>query len=116
MTDAPKLIAVPRVNRVKFWLGCAATWTCLTVVSSAAWQSTALGWCTAVVATLALIYLSIGRLHDLGRRGYWLLVVVVPVVGALWLVWTLSFCRGEPLSNRWGPGSLKAHDFLKVTT
>ncbi|HSF97584.1 MAG TPA: DUF805 domain-containing protein, partial [Ornithinibacter sp.] len=44
------------------------------------------GWVTTLVAlALMLPHLAVGarRLHDIGRSGWWLLIVLVPVVGVV---------------------------------
>lgn len=41
------------------------------------------------------------RLHDLGRTGWWLLIGLVPVIGALVLLY-FYVQKGDPGSNRYG--------------
>jgi uncharacterized membrane protein YhaH (DUF805 family) len=61
------------------------------------------------LAELALLLptlaVSVRRLHDLDRIGWWLLIVLIPLIGAIWLlVW---FCtRGTVGPNRFGPDPL----------
>jgi uncharacterized membrane protein YhaH (DUF805 family) len=61
------------------------------------------------LAELALLLptlaVSVRRLHDLDRSGWWLLIVLIPIIGAIWLlVW---FCtRGTVGPNRFGPDPL----------
>lgn len=57
------------------------------------------------VALIHLIpNLSVGvrRLHDVGKSGWWYLIVIIPLIGAIvLLVW---FCtEGEAGPNKWGP-------------
>jgi len=48
---------------------------------------------------------SVRRLHDIDRSGWWLLLFLVPLIGAiLWLVWYLE--RGTQGFNRFGPDPL----------
>ncbi|MDB5148231.1 MAG: FAD-binding protein, partial [Mucilaginibacter sp.] len=56
---------------------------------------------------------SIKRLHDQDYSGYWLLAVLVPVFGPLWLIGRLGFKKGNYATNIYGsvPGS--APDYLK---
>lgn len=50
---------------------------------------------------LPFLSLSVRRLHDIGRRGNWLLLVLVPVFGILILMlWFLS--DGQARRNRYG--------------
>lgn len=45
---------------------------------------------------------AVRRLHDTGRSGWWLLLFLIPLVGAIiLLVWFAT--RGEPRSNAYGP-------------
>jgi hypothetical protein len=49
---------------------------------------------------------SVRRLHDLDRRGWWLLIALIPLIGGIVLI--VVFCqRGEPGDNRFGPDRLK---------
>lgn len=50
---------------------------------------------------------AVRRLHDLDRSGWWLLLGLVPLVGAIVLI--VWFCtRGTPGPNRFGPHPLAA--------
>ena len=41
------------------------------------------------------------RLHDIGKSGWMMLLVLIPIVGAIWLL--VLFCKdGEPGANQWG--------------
>jgi uncharacterized membrane protein YhaH (DUF805 family) len=42
------------------------------------------------------------RLHDIGRSGWWLLLMFVPVVGAL-VLFVFSVLNGESNENEYGP-------------
>ncbi len=59
-----------------------------------------------VVISLALICptlaLSVRRLHDVGKSGWWLLIGLIPIVGGLYLLHLFSR-RGLPGSNPYGP-------------
>jgi uncharacterized membrane protein YhaH (DUF805 family) len=43
------------------------------------------------------------RLHDRGKSAWWLMMILVPIVGPLWLFVQLGFLAGDPGSNRFGP-------------
>ncbi|MCZ2497319.1 DUF805 domain-containing protein [Xylophilus sp. Kf1] len=59
-----------------------------------------------LVVTLALLLpscaVSVRRLHDIGRSGWWLLLQFVPLIGFLVLLfWHVQ--PSEPQDNAWGP-------------
>jgi uncharacterized membrane protein YhaH (DUF805 family) len=62
------------------------------------------GLCSAVWAVAMVIpslAVSIRRLHDTGRSGWWLLIGVIPLLGAIALI--VFFAQdGEPGTNRFG--------------
>tara|TARA_R100001369_G_scaffold24666_1_gene45298 strand:+ start:450 stop:1040 length:591 start_codon:yes stop_codon:yes gene_type:complete len=50
---------------------------------------------------LPSIAVGIRRLHDIGRTGWWFLIVLVPLIG--WIVWIVFCCtRTQEEPNRWG--------------
>jgi uncharacterized membrane protein YhaH (DUF805 family) len=64
-----------------------------------------------LIATLALLVPSIAagvrRLHDTDKSGWWLLLGLIPVVGAIVLI--VFFCqRGTVGPNQFGPDPLQA--------
>ena len=51
---------------------------------------------------LASIAVSIRRLHDIGRSGWWFLLVLVPIIG--WIVLIVFYCtKSQDAENLWGP-------------
>lgn len=58
--------------------------------------------------------LAVKRLHDAGTSALWMLVVVIPVLGPLWLGWMLLFRKGSPGENQYGDDPLAAGDYLEV--
>ncbi len=57
--------------------------------------------------------LSIQRLHDMGRSGGALLLLVIPVLGPLWVL-LLLLRRGGEGGNRYGRDPLARLDYLQV--
>jgi uncharacterized membrane protein YhaH (DUF805 family) len=55
----------------------------------------------------------IQRLHDLGLSGWWLLLLLVPVAGPLWL-FIQPWRRGAEGRNRFGEQPLSRKDYLQV--
>jgi uncharacterized membrane protein YhaH (DUF805 family) len=71
-------------------------------------------WLLNPLTLWALLAAAARRLHDRDIDGLWLLAGLIPVAGALWLLW--QFCRrGAASDNRWGPDPLReTGDFLVV--
>jgi uncharacterized membrane protein YhaH (DUF805 family) len=49
------------------------------------------------------IIVYIKRFHDRDKSGWWVLIGIIPILGALWLLIELGFLAGTPGSNRYGP-------------
>ncbi len=51
---------------------------------------------------IPIIAVVIRRLHDTGRSGWWCLIVLIPIIGAIvLLVWTVQ--DSHPGENKYGP-------------
>lgn len=57
--------------------------------------STLLLWCNVVVI--------VKRWHDLGKSGWWALIIFVPFVGGLWQLVECGFFPGTTGANTYGP-------------
>jgi uncharacterized membrane protein YhaH (DUF805 family) len=56
-----------------------------------------------ILATLIPSFaVTVRRLHDTNRRGWWILLIVIPVVGALVLL-VFAAQDSQPGANRFGP-------------
>ena len=51
----------------------------------------------------SLLAVSMKRYHDLNRSGWWLLLLLIPLIGPLWVGWSLLFRKGIQAENRYGP-------------
>ncbi|UXI68820.1 DUF805 domain-containing protein [Tahibacter amnicola] len=58
--------------------------------------------------------LMIKRLHDRGRSGWWLLLLLIPLLGPLWLALELVFLGGSAGPNRYGANPRGRADYLTV--
>ena len=56
-----------------------------------------------VVSGWVQVAMAAKRFHDTGRRVWWLLALLVPIVGLIWTVQELAFRQGEPQTNSFGP-------------
>jgi uncharacterized membrane protein YhaH (DUF805 family) len=106
-----------RASRGQFWLQSLVIWLALYGLAAAFGMllTGVFVWLVNGAALLALVMLCIRRLHDRNHAGWWVLVVLIPVVGALWLVWHLALRSGVEHDNRWGTNSQQLHaDYLVV--
>ena len=66
-----------------------------------------LGTVFSLVTLLPGLAVSIRRLHDIDRTGWWLLIVLIPIIGTIILiVWFVK--RGDEGNNRFGANPLQA--------
>lgn len=67
-----------------------------------------LGGLVALALLLPGLAVSVRRLHDIGRTGWWVLIGLVPVVGLIVLI-VFYVKPGQPGPNRFGANPLETH-------
>jgi uncharacterized membrane protein YhaH (DUF805 family) len=64
------------------------------------------------VVSIAMIYPAIAlyakRWHDRNKSGWWTLIGLIPIIGAIWMLVELGFLRGTEGSNDYGSDPLAA--------
>lgn len=64
------------------------------------------------IANLAIIYpaicVGIKRWHDRDKSGWWVLIGLIPIVGAIWTLVECGCLRGTEGANQYGPDPLGA--------
>lgn len=50
-----------------------------------------------------LAAMCVKRLHDRNQSGMWLLMLLAPIIGAIWFIVTLGLLRGDAGKNEYGP-------------
>ncbi|GAB3990841.1 FAD-binding oxidoreductase [Spirosoma daeguense] len=104
-----------RIQRSTYWLVSVFIWSTFYVLHTLLYDGLGEG-ATYVLYPLLLGSLtatSTKRLHDSNHSGYWLLIVLIPVLGAIWLIYLLGFRRGDKQKNLFGPVPNEAADYLK---
>lgn len=97
-----------RASRSEYWF--MVLWNCLISFAIGALSAVPeLGGVMSVVGCLCffaylipVFFLCVRRLHDIGRSDWWLLILLVPVVGYLHF-FLLMTTASEPKSNQYGP-------------
>ncbi len=60
-----------------------------------------------VASIIPFMAVTIRRLHDIDRTGYWYFIRCVPLIGDIWFL-ILTLRAGYPDANQWGPNPLTA--------
>jgi uncharacterized membrane protein YhaH (DUF805 family) len=105
-----------RASRSEYWL-CVVAYMVLYIVavildfSFGLWSVEAgIGTFSAILVVAVLIpsiAVSVRRLHDTNRVGWWLLIIFVPLFGAIALI-VMHCLKGTDGDNRFGPNPLLA--------
>jgi uncharacterized membrane protein YhaH (DUF805 family) len=95
-----------RINRAKYWLGNLLL-SVICGISSAIFESIhpGLGFFAVLGMTYPSVILSIKRAHDLDRSGHFCWLLLIPLVSLVPGI-MLSFFKGTPGPNRFGPDPL----------
>ncbi len=107
------LSAQGRVNRQQFWLRLVLP--CFVISIILLFVDMALGtydvengvgvlsglFSLLVIIPAILVYIK--RWHDRDKSGWWMLILLIPIVGAIWFLVELGFLPGTPGPNRFGP-------------
>ena len=115
-----------RVNRAKFWLVALGIFVVEVILFAAILGGAAMSgdpekieaaigpldgvviFVFVVIATWISIAVAVKRYHDRNKSGWWVLIVLVPVIGGLWYLIECGFLRGTPGPNNYGPDPLAA--------
>lgn len=95
-----------RSSRSEYWWYCLFT-VILGVIIAWIFSSSQTAYATVGgIVNLALLLPSLGlcvrRLHDVGKSGWWIFLVLIPVIGAIILI--IWFCQpSQPQTNAYGP-------------
>ena len=55
----------------------------------------------ALAVFIPVLAVSIRRLHDIGKSGWWYLIGLIPLIG--WIILLVYYCTdSEPYDNKWG--------------
>ena len=107
------LSAQGRVNRKQFWLRLVLP--CFVISIILLFVDMALGtydvengvgllsgiFSLLVIIPAILVYIK--RWHDRDKSGWWMLILLITIVGAIWFMVELVFLPGTPGPNRFGP-------------
>ncbi|MFD3540115.1 DUF805 domain-containing protein [Streptomyces sp. NPDC058662] len=112
-TDVLKKYAVfnGRARRQEFWmffLCNLAVAVAVLLIDLAVGAAMILYYVYVLAVAVPGIALAVRRLHDTGKSGWWYFVVLIPLVGAIWLI-VLMATEGTPQANEYGPSPKAVH-------
>ena len=55
-----------------------------------------------LAVTIPSLALSVRRLHDIGKSGFWFFIQLVPLIGGIWFL-ILTVKDSQPGTNQYGP-------------
>jgi uncharacterized membrane protein YhaH (DUF805 family) len=99
-----------RIGRQSFWIGVLVLWgisIVLMVIDGVLGTQLEgglgiLGLLFLLISIYPAIMLYAKRWHDRNKSGWWTLIILVPIVGAIWFLVELGFLRGTAGNNNYG--------------
>jgi uncharacterized membrane protein YhaH (DUF805 family) len=104
-----------RIRRLHWWLGLLGVgvvfgvlYSILASMSGMA-QGSPNGLMLALMGVLYLVYLyvwaaiMVKRAHDRDKTGWFVLIILIPLIGAIWILIEFGFLDGTQGPNRFGP-------------
>jgi uncharacterized membrane protein YhaH (DUF805 family) len=102
-----------RINRQPFWAGVVVlivinvAIAIVTNILGAIWGPLAfLGTIASLIMIYPAVVLYAKRWHDRSKSGWWSLVALIPLLGAIYMIYELGFQEGVPETNQYGPNPL----------
>ena len=87
-----------RSRRSEYWWASLATFIVSSVLTAIIPDLVGL-WNLAILVPGFAI--SVRRLHDIGKSGWWVLLNLIPLVGSIIII--IWFCQDSVEANQWGP-------------
>jgi uncharacterized membrane protein YhaH (DUF805 family) len=102
-----------RINRAPFWAGVLVLIganVALAIIGSVLGMIYGPLSYLASIGSLVLIYPAVAlyakRWHDQAKSGWWTLIALVPLLGAIYTIYMLGIKEGEPEANQYGQNPL----------
>jgi uncharacterized membrane protein YhaH (DUF805 family) len=87
-----------RDNRPQYWYFFLFNFLVSLILSLIAEELVSIYFLAIFVPSLAI---SIRRLHDIGKSGWWILISLIPIIGTIWLIILLA-TKGQSKDNEYG--------------
>lgn len=89
------------IGRERFWLAC--LYYMLVLIGAVAVDIILGDWFFVITSMVSLVLaipsiaLQVRRLHSINKSGWWILISVIPMIGAIWLL--VLYCKKEEITN-----------------
>ena len=95
-----------RASRSEYWIWWGFMVVILALIGAVGLLIGTTGYVAASLISLVFflptLAVTVRRLHDIGRSGFWLLLVFIPLIGGLVLL-AFLLIDGQSQPNKWGP-------------
>lgn len=97
-----------RANRKQFWMATLAIMLLVILVMLADMklfgngEPSTLTYVLYVLSFWPMYAIQVKRWHDRNKSGWWALLTLIPIIGAIWVLIECGFLAGTPGSNRFG--------------
>ncbi|HOZ51564.1 MAG TPA: FAD-binding protein [Chitinophagaceae bacterium] len=103
-----------RISRLTYWVASIFIWSSFYILYNTLEHiSNSATYFIYPILFWTLVAVAIKRLHDINRSGYWLWLIIIPVIGPLVLIYFLGFKKGTHSRNKYGNNPLLASDYFK---
>jgi len=106
-----------RINRARLWAIAIPFWALFWIAFD--WLDSTWGRGSTLplsgIFLLAALTLCVRRLHDRDKSGWWLALLLVPVIGPAWIFVEVGLLPGVTGDNRYGDDPIRRYnDYLRV--
>lgn len=94
-----------RIRRTEYWvvsIGIAIVNTIASIMLRGNGVLIAIGVVVILATIIPSLTTSVKRWHDRDKSGWWILIVLIPIIGAIWALVEQGFLRGTDGDNRFG--------------
>lgn len=91
---------IGRITRLQFWVTVLLFYVPGALIAE--FSSGGVAIVILLLVTIPIIYVHIGRSHDLGYSGWMTLLLLIPIVGFVVSIF-FAFIKGEEKDNKYGP-------------
>lgn len=65
-----------------------------------------------IASLLPFLALTVRRLHDSGKSGWWLLIGIIPLLGGI-VIFIFTLLDSDPFENEWGQNPKEVNEYLE---